>query len=709
MADRIRAQENTGGRDEAAASPARPSQQASVVDLAYREYCRRQQAGEVLDPDEYCERFPGVKSSLGRLLRVHRYYEGKPDLVRWPESGETFLGFTLQRNWAGEAWPGVPGDRAGAGQPAGGGQGVAPGDCRSGNSWPAGTSEHRARLLGRAGLGLRPDGGVHALPGQRHPLQRPGPGVPRSGSPTRARVILEAARDGVRPGELPCTDRQPPRDLLQTGTYTEGVLDLGVQLAEALAFIHKLGVCHRDLKPSNVLLNPDGRPMLLDFNLSDDVHGGERPLGGTLPYMAPEQLLAADRDRVPDSALIDARADLFALGVILYELLAGAPLRPPLAQAALRTNSACSCSSSIATGPVPCAGQPGGGEMAGPAHRALPGLQPERPPAVGGRNGRPTPEGAVAAKAFDPLARPAPPGRGRGRAAGRGDRPARRLPLGRAGALRGAPGAPGTARLPRRALQRGDRVLQPCAGGRPEIGPLLFARGRAYQLLGHADERNYRLAWDDFRQADELVPEGRTKACMGYCLNQMGLPRDAIAAYNEAIQAGFKSAPLFNNLGYSYLALLQMDEAQRCLELALQLDPNLRAAHHNRARLRLRQALRLIQQERVCPEARRCLEAGIKDIRRAIERGPVTAELYVDAARLCGVAARQSSQWVAPALEYARLAVKAGYDSRKLKADRFLAPLRTEWKFINPAEMSPSSPTQQAPRLLDPIPASTKG
>jgi tetratricopeptide (TPR) repeat protein len=106
-------------------------------------------------------------------------------------------------------------------------------------------------------------------------------------------------------------------------SYVEAVLMIVGQLADGLAHAHARGVLHRDLKPANVLLTDEGRPMLLDFNLAEDTKapaGAERAaIGGTLPYMAPEQLRAF-RDR---TGTLDARCDLYALGVILFELLTG--------------------------------------------------------------------------------------------------------------------------------------------------------------------------------------------------------------------------------------------------------------------------------------------------------------------------------------------------------------------------------------------------
>ncbi|HEY1186784.1 MAG TPA: protein kinase, partial [Gemmata sp.] len=105
--------------------------------------------------------------------------------------------------------------------------------------------------------------------------------------------------------------------------YVDAILAIGGQLADGLAHAHRRGILHRDLKPANVLLTDDGRPMLLDFNLAEDTKlrgSAERAMmGGTLPYMAPEHL---DAFRT-GSGTLDARCDVYGLGVILFELLTG--------------------------------------------------------------------------------------------------------------------------------------------------------------------------------------------------------------------------------------------------------------------------------------------------------------------------------------------------------------------------------------------------
>lgn len=101
----------------------------------------------------------------------------------------------------------------------------------------------------------------------------------------------------------------------------------GARLAEALDFAHHHGVLHRDIKPANILVNPYGRPMLADFNISSQPvgsePGGEEVFGGTFAYMAPEHLDAFNPADPAGPEAVDERSDLYSLGLVLNQLLEG--------------------------------------------------------------------------------------------------------------------------------------------------------------------------------------------------------------------------------------------------------------------------------------------------------------------------------------------------------------------------------------------------
>lgn len=113
------------------------------------------------------------------------------------------------------------------------------------------------------------------------------------------------------------------------GLELRELLGMAIPLADALATAHSLGVVHRDLKPANVMVTPEGRVKVLDFGLAKWLPGPETSeagqavtelltvpglVMGTVPYMAPEQIRGQ---------AVDARSDLFSLGVLLYELVTG--------------------------------------------------------------------------------------------------------------------------------------------------------------------------------------------------------------------------------------------------------------------------------------------------------------------------------------------------------------------------------------------------
>lgn len=171
-------------------------------------------------------------------------------------------------------------------------------------------------------------------------ISRLGDVAPLARSGERLLALLDAATagDGGAGETLLDVRAMRDREALTRLDFASACLWLGERMAEALAFAHARGILHLDVKPANILVNRYGRPMLSDFNVSvrsTEVDGrGPAVIGGTLSYMAPEQhkaftgpttaervTAALTREAVTLATPIDGRADVYALGMVLTELM----------------------------------------------------------------------------------------------------------------------------------------------------------------------------------------------------------------------------------------------------------------------------------------------------------------------------------------------------------------------------------------------------
>jgi serine/threonine protein kinase/Tfp pilus assembly protein PilF len=331
----------------------------SSVALVYEEFCLLEEDGSEPEPTEFLTRYPALAEPLRRVLDIHgligsatpsdSMMASGPSValslspasaasartVSFPEAGQTIGGFHLVEELGRGAFARVflARERQLADRP------VALKVTRKRSREP----QALARLQH-----------THIVPVHSHRVD-PATGLhllcmPYFGRITLAQVLTEIRQkeqtlsgaalvatlnrlsDG---GDQGSTVQSACRLALNNRSYAQAIAWWAARLAEALEHAHDRGVLHRDIKPSNVLLNDDGMPMLLDFNLArEPVFAGDEPaeapeatLGGTVDYMSPEHLDAL-AEGVSDR--LDGRVDIYAMGVLLFEALVGdKPFVPP--------------------------------------------------------------------------------------------------------------------------------------------------------------------------------------------------------------------------------------------------------------------------------------------------------------------------------------------------------------------------------------------
>jgi serine/threonine protein kinase len=297
-----------------------------VLDLVYEDYCQRSAAGQSQSPDEYVKTFPEYHTQIAQLLEVHRYFHSTGILPNWltepkvwPLPAQVFLGYRicaeLGRGAIGRVYLAqelVLAERYVALKvsPFGHEEAKLLAKLNHPNVVPINSVQEDA-ATGLTAICM-PFKGRTTLADLLGALQNKKPE-----QPTR-QFWQELVRRGTGIQNQPI---EVPESVL-SASYFDTVLDLAIQIVRALVYVHAQKILHRDLKPSNILITPDRTAMLLDFNLSTDMSEIQNRIGGTLPYMAPEQIqqVLVTPGQGPT---LDERVDLYSVGAICYELLSG--------------------------------------------------------------------------------------------------------------------------------------------------------------------------------------------------------------------------------------------------------------------------------------------------------------------------------------------------------------------------------------------------
>jgi len=318
-----------------------------MVEIAIKNFYQLRDQGSELSPVEYAERYPTVKSMLladlefeeslgelatglsdespnvGDLSSWHQQSQQSDDETLWPKIDSRIGDYTLVEQIGGGRF-----SRVFAARSSPNARPIAIKFCRRQGS-------HEARTLAEvvhSAIGVVQ--GVEAVPGTDLIAIR----MPLKSRTTLADVLRSVTRNDFVPtsADFVWDEVQSRNKLLFAppawagNSYVAWAQSVMSTLAEALSAAHGRSTAHCDIKPSNVLVTAEGKPILIDFNLSLrwDVESSSPNIGGTLPYMAPEQIRAFDAKQRGD---IGPRTDIYGLAATVYQLLTGElPFEPPL-------------------------------------------------------------------------------------------------------------------------------------------------------------------------------------------------------------------------------------------------------------------------------------------------------------------------------------------------------------------------------------------
>lgn len=311
-----------------------------VLDLAYEEFCRLRDSGDTVSPTEFAARYPQIEQSLHRVIEFDQVLHQHPSLVEsvpdehWPTCGQTFCGCQLRE----QIGRGVLSRVFVAQQERLGNRRIVAKICARG--------EQEASLLGRLNhpaiaavysIDTDPATGLSLIcmpyltrVTLHHLVEVLGRRLPDSAPRVADISDIVTRLNSEDPAFPEASSANVPGKC--TASFTELFLTWARDLAQALEVAHRNDVLHCDVKPGNVLLLPDLSVQLLDFNLASSASAADRIVGGTMPYMASEQLRqilsesgAAGTDDEDHLRRVCPATDVYGLSATLWQLATGAP------------------------------------------------------------------------------------------------------------------------------------------------------------------------------------------------------------------------------------------------------------------------------------------------------------------------------------------------------------------------------------------------
>jgi serine/threonine protein kinase/predicted Zn-dependent protease len=316
--------------------PGDPDLDMDVASLLFEDFQQRRDRGEEPSAAEYQKRFPAHAGSLAELVRKQDFFRsvgavsGSTEVaLRLPAVGEELFGFRLRGLLGRGAFARVYlAEQAGlADRPVvlkvsaiAGHEPQTLAQLQHTNIVPI-YSVHEDAAAGVRAVCMPYFGGAS----MSAVLQR----LPRGRRAGSGAEFLEALAAASEEGQSEKSIGNPPSPLCNCPyagwDFHRTAAWVVARLAEGLQHAHDRGVLHRDVKPSNVLIDRDGQPLLLDFNLAHDLNNepARATVGGTVAYMAPEHLRALAARDPALARQVDRRADIYSLGMVLFEMLAG--------------------------------------------------------------------------------------------------------------------------------------------------------------------------------------------------------------------------------------------------------------------------------------------------------------------------------------------------------------------------------------------------